>query len=590
MAKGKLSIHTENIFPIIKKWLYSEHDIFLRELVANSIDALNKRKKIDSSISEKDLKIKIEINKKNKTLSVFDSGIGMNEGEVKKYINQIAFSGAEDFIEKYKDKNIIGHFGLGFYSSFMVSEMVTIDTLSYVEGSKPVSWKCEGETEFVIGRGKRKEVGTTVTVHFNNDSKEYLEKSKIEEILEKYCYFLPFPIEFDKKVVNQKEALWSKAPKDVSEKEYKEFYKKMFHDFEDPHFWIHLNVDYPYNLKGILYFPKVKQLNLQQGKMKLFCNNVFVADNLKELLPDFLLLLKGGIDIPDIPLNVSRSFLQHDSQVQKIKKYIMKKIGDQLKNLYKKNREEFEKIWKEISLYIKYGMISENSFYENLKDFIIYKTNRSDWQNVLECATTTKDGKKKIYYSSDETSPYVQMLKDENILVIFADEIVDTHLFQKIETTNSDISFVRVDAEINENLVNENVSEIVDGDNKTDSQRIEQIFKNSLDKKTVTIQTKSLKSEKLPAIIIFDEHMRRFTEMNAIMNEKNNFPLSYTLVINTQNPTVKKILEYNQKGDKEKVNLLCNYINDLVLIKQKSFSPEKLQAFLEKSTEILEFV
>ena len=590
MAKGKLSIHTENIFPIIKKWLYSEQDIFLRELIANSVDALHKRKNIESDIDPKKLKIRVELDKKQKILKVIDSGLGMDKDEVKKYINQIAFSGAEDFVSKYKDKNIIGHFGLGFYSSFMVSEKVEIETLSVKPNAEPVHWECEGETEYKIKKGCRIEVGTTVKIHFNNDSKEFAESYKISSVLEKYCSFMPFPIEFENKVVNQKEALWLKNPKDVKPEEYKEFYKGFFHDFEDPLFWIHLNIDFPFSLKGILYFPKVKQLNLQKGEVKLFCNKVFVADNLKELMPEFLLLLRGGIDIPDIPLNVSRSFLQHDTMVQKIKKNIMKKISDQLKTLFKTDKEEFEKTWSEISVYIKYGLVTEDSFFDSFKEFITYKTSKSTWEKVLDCATDIKDGKKKIYYTQDETSPYLQMFKDEDILVIFASELIDTHLFQKIEAANGDITFIRVDAEINENLVDNSKSEIVDKDNKTTSQKIQEVFATALENDKITIQTKSFKSDKLPAIVVFDEYMRRFTEMNSIYNEKASFPQNYTLVINVENPTVKKIYDLSQKSQTKKVKILCNYINDLVLIKQKSFSPEGLQKFLEKSTDILQMI
>ena len=367
--KGTLSIHTENIFPIIKKWLYSEHDIFFRELTSNAIDAMNKRVVEESGIDTTDFGVEVKVDKKKKTITFSDTGIGMTAEEIEKYINQIAFSGAEDFVEKYKDvqTNIIGHFGLGFYSSFIVAEKVTIDTLSYKEGSKAAGWSCEGSTEYEVFEGKRKDVGTTITIHVNDESEEFLEEDKVQAILEKYCSFMSFPVKFKDKVINEKPALWKNKPNGATDEEYILFYQTAFQQYDEPLFWIHLNVDYPFNLKGILYFPKFKnQLDVNKGQVKLFCNNVFVADNLKDLIPEFLLLLKGGIDIPDIPLNVSRSFLQSDSQVKKISNYIVKKVADHFKSAFKDDREKYASYWKDISDFIKYGLLTNEDFFKAL--------------------------------------------------------------------------------------------------------------------------------------------------------------------------------------------------------------------------------
>ncbi|MCK4312709.1 MAG: molecular chaperone HtpG, partial [Candidatus Cloacimonetes bacterium] len=616
---GKLSIHTENIFPIIKKWLYSEHDIFLRELISNAVDAMSKRKAIQPELKEDELKIEVKINKKKKILQVIDYGIGMTASEIKKYINQIAFSGAEDFIEKYKDKqsSIIGHFGLGFYSSFMVAKKVTIDSLSFKKGSKQAFWECEGEAEYKSELGKRKEIGTTVTVHFNKENEEYLEDSKIRDLIEKYSTFLPFPIFLNKEkdAINQKEALWHRKPKDVTEEEYKEFYKKLFHDYEDPLFWIHLNVDFPFNLKGILYFPKIKnQFDLNQGKVKLFCNNVFVADDLKDFIPEFLLLLKGGIDIPEIPLNVSRSFLQHDKQVQKISQYIIKKIADSLKDIFKEDRKKYEGFWEDIHYFIKYGMLTDEKFSESMKDHIIFKSTLGDYITIKEYQerNKSKDKPQKIFYASSEDTQvtYLNLMKEQGIEVIFANALIDSHLFQHLEMKNRDVTFVRIDSEINENLVDKDKTEIVDASNRTVSERIKEIFDRTLNDKieasfhkddyakfikkfpeaintlapfvriekdftfikpydiptnireklgketyseilsklylTITTEVKYLKADKIPAMVVFNEFMRRFQEMNYLSQGKDSDMLkNHTIVVNPENETVKKILQFD---------------------------------------------
>ncbi len=656
---GKLSIHTENIFPIIKKWLYSEHDIFLRELISNSVDAMNKRKAIDSDLKD-DLKIEIKINKKKKTIQVIDNGIGMTATEIKKYINQIAFSGAEDFIEKFKDKQstIIGHFGLGFYSSFMVAKKVTIDSLSYKKGTKSAYWECEGETEYTASEGKRESIGTTVTVHLNKDNVQYLEENKIKELIEKYSNFMPFPIYLnkEKEQVNQNEALWLRNPKDVTDEEYKEFYKKLFHDYNDPLFWIHLNVDFPFNLKGILYFPKIKnQIELNTGKVKLFCNNVFVADDLKGIIPEFLLLLKGGIDIPDIPLNVSRSFLQQDQQVQKISKFIIKKVADSLKDIFKSDRKKYEGFWEDINQFIKYGVLTDEKFADAIKDQLIFKTTDDDYVTIEEYKTRNKsdDKPQKVYYAQSEDTQvsYLKLMKEQGIGVIYSNSVLDNHIYQHLEMKNNDVTFVRIDSEINENLIdkkedakneesgniemifnnalNENIEASFSKDDyaaflkkhpkaatvltpfittKDDNTKIkpyeittsvkeelgDEAFNEIVQKAFIEIktETKHLKSKDIPAMIVFNEFMRRFQEMNMMNQPDGGMDMlkNHTLIVNPENKTIKKILQLNKKGEKNKVKLLTNHIHDLAMLEQKRFTGKELHAFIENANKVLEMI
>ncbi|MDY6916174.1 MAG: molecular chaperone HtpG [Candidatus Cloacimonadota bacterium] len=660
--KGKLSIHTENIFPIIKKWLYSEHDIFLRELISNAVDAMQKRRAADPNVDPEELKIELKLKKGKKTLEVIDYGIGMTATEIKKYINQIAFSGAEDFIKKYKDKqsNIIGHFGLGFYSSFMVAKKVTIDSLSYKKNSKPAYWECEGQTEYILKEGKRKKPGTTVTVYFNDDNKEYLEEEKLKELVQKYSNFVPFPIKMGKDILNLQEALWNKKPNKVEDKEYKEFYKKLFNDYRDPLFWIHLNVDFPFNFKGILYFPPLKnQIDVNQGEVKLFCNNVFVADNLKQIIPDFLLLLKGGIDIPDIPLNVSRSFLQEDATVRKISQYIIKKIGDSLKDIFKNERKRYEGFWDEIQNFIKYGILTNEKFSESMHEYLIFKTTQGDYVTIQEYLDRNKSDEKprKVYYAASEDTQisYINMMKEQSIEVIYSDSMMDNHIFQHLEMKLKDISFVRVDSEINEKLVDADKKEVVDAENKTQSEKLKEIFDKMLNNNieaafnkdsyadfikkhpeavntlapyirtekdftyikpydipptvrkklgkeafqdimdkvnlTITTQVKHLKSKDIPAMLVFNEFMRRFQEMNSLYRQEQADMLqNHTIIVNTANETVKKIVKLYDDGQIEKVKTLVNYIHDLAMLEQKQFSGKELQNFITKANEVLQMI
>ena len=654
--KGSLSIHTENIFPIIKKWLYSQHDIFLRELISNAVDAINKRKYADPDFKEEEMKIEVKLDAKKKTLEVIDTGIGMTADEIRKYINQIAFSGAEEFVNKFKDvqANIIGHFGLGFYSSFMVADKVTIDSLSLTEGSEPAFWECDGSIEYSMKAGKRKEVGTTVTVHFSEEAKDYTQPAKIREILERYCNFMAWPIMFEDKQVNQKEALWNRKPNDVKPEEYIEFYKNVFHDYQDPVFWIHLNADFPVNLRGILYFPKLRnEPEFFRGEVKLYCNNVFVADNLEDLIPEFLLLLKGGIDIPDIPLNVSRSFLQNDAQVRKISKYIVKKVADRFTETFKSDRKKYEEYWEDINTFIKFGLLKDEDFFDAMKDLVIFKSASGDYLTVEEYKTRNQsaEGKTRIWYAASENAQvsYLNLMKEQGIEVIFQNSPLDTHLYQQLEAKLENVEFVRIDSEVNDLLVDSAVPA------ESQSDKLAEIFYRALGQKVeasfskesyaeylkkhpqavnllapyivqqeersiikpyeiplkvrdelgaeamkdlfehvyteLKVEVKSLKSSEIPSMIVFSEYMRRWHDMDMFSrNVGGDLLKHHTLVVNQENPTIKKIVELDAQGKTEEVNTLCSYIHDLSLLEQKPFNGQELKEFIAKANKILNYL
>ncbi|MCX7773574.1 MAG: molecular chaperone HtpG, partial [Clostridia bacterium] len=510
--KGNISIHTENIFPIIKKWLYSEKDIFLRELVSNASDAISKLKKL-SDIGEASLpegykpRIEVRVNKDKGTIAIVDNGIGMTDEEVKKYINQIAFSGAKDFIEKYKDKTddqqIIGHFGLGFYSSFMVSERVTIETLSYKDGSQAVIWESTGDTEYSMSASDKAGMGTAVTLYMAQDSKEYLDAWKLREVLKKYFSFLQYEIYLidenekiedkaekkEEKPINNTHPLWLKNPRDCTDEEYKGFYHEVFQDFNDPLFWIHINMDYPFNMKGIIYFPKLKhEFETMEGKIKLFYNQVFVADNIKEVIPEFLLLLKGCLDCPDLPLNVSRSFLQNEGYVDKISNHITKKVADKLQLLFKKDRESYEKYWDDINPFVKYGCMREPKFFEKVKDILIYKTIEGKYQTMPEYLDQNKDADKKVYYVNDEKqqAQYIRMFKEHSMNAVILNTIIDTHFISFMENENRDIKFMRVDADITGTMkADDKTSE---DENKALTEKLEKLFREATGNDKLKIQ------------------------------------------------------------------------------------------------------
>lgn len=611
--KGNISIHTENIFPIIKKWLYSDKDIFIRELISNGCDAISKYKRLVSLGEAKEdadnkYSVTVSINKSEKILKFIDNGIGMTEEEVKKYINQVAFSGAEDFINKYKDqindeKDIIGHFGLGFYSAFMVAKRVQIDTLSYIEGAEAVTWVCEGGTEYEISPSlERKTRGTTITLFVDEDSTDFLEVYKVQEIIEKYCSFLPIEIyledensenkEEEKKPLNDTNPLWMKAPKDCTDEEYKAFYKKVFRDFNDPLFWIHLNVDYPFNLKGILYFPKLKhELEATEGQVKLYNNQVFVADNIKEVIPDFLLLLKGTIDCPDLPLNVSRSFLQKDKDVMKISKHIVKKVADKLVGLSKNEKESFNNFWKDIQIFIKYGCLRDESFYEKIKDIVIFRRLNGEYITLKEYLENNKEKhENKVFYVTDEKqqSQYIKMFKDADLDALVLDCSLDNHFISFLEAKEPGVTFARIDSDISDILKEENNEDTSDFNKK-----IEDTFKELNIKDIKEVKVQGLKNTETPAIILVSEESRRMLEMSKMfggMDMPNMFNEEKTLVLNSNNPIIKKIASSNNDDNKEKLQLISNYIVDIALLSNKELNAEEMNSFIDRSNKLLSMV
>ncbi|GKZ02592.1 molecular chaperone HtpG [Paraclostridium bifermentans] len=614
--KGNISIHTENIFPIIKKWLYSDKDIFVRELISNGCDAINKYKKLVSlgeieNKQDQDYKINVKIDKDNSTLIFEDNGIGMTEEEVEKYINQVAFSGAEDFVNKYKDKmseenDIIGHFGLGFYSAFMVASKVQIDTLSYKEGAQAVKWVSEGQTEYELSASEdRKSRGTTITLFLADDSKEFLEEYTVRSIIDKYCSFLPVNIYLDvkdsskekdenseneMKPLNDTYPLWLKSPKDCTDDEYKEFYRKVFNTFDEPLFWIHLNVDYPFNLKGILYFPKLKnEFELIEGKVKLYNNQVFVADNIKEVIPEFLLLLKGVIDCPDLPLNVSRSFLQNDKDVSKISKHIIKKVADKLKSLYKNERDNFEKFWDDIQVFIKFGCLKDEGFYDKIKDILLFKDINSNYITLNDYLEKCKEKhENKVFYVSDEEqqSQYIKLFKDYDLDAVILDSSIDNHFISFIEFKNQGVTFNRIDADLSDVLKDKNEDE-----NKENKTEIENLFKEYVKDKVKDYSVESLKSEDTTAIILVSEQSRRMAEMKsqfAGMDLGMNFEEEKTLVINDNSPIIKKLVSLkDDESKKDQIELICNQIVDVALLANKELDAKELDEFINRNNKLM---
>ncbi len=627
---GTISISTENIFPIIKKWLYSEKDIFIRELVSNASDAISKLKKL-ATIGEADVdkeekyNIKVVVDKEKKTISIIDNGIGMTGEEVKKYINQIAFSGAKDFVEKYKDKTdegqIIGHFGLGFYSAFMVSDKVQIDTLSFIKDEEPVRWVSSGGTEYEMDRSDRTQRGTTVTLYISDDSNEYLDEYKMREVLVKYFSFLPYELYLEDannkeenkdkkdkkddkdgenevsepKSLNDTNPLWLKNPKDCTDEDYKEFYKKVFFDFNEPLFWIHLNMDYPFNLKGILYFPKLKhEFETMEGQIKLFYNQVFVADNIKEVIPEFLMLLKGTIDCPDLPLNVSRSFLQNDGYVNKISTHITKKVADKLTTLFENERDNFNKFWDDINPFVKYGCIKENKFYERVKDIVVYKTINGEYITLKDYLERNKDKhENKVFYVSDEKqqAQYVKMFKENGMEAIVLSTIIDNHFIQNLEMHENDVKFLRIDSDIGESLKDAENKED-EGVHKEKEEKLGKLFKENLGNENLKIQVEALKTVSVPGIILLSEQSRRMQEMSKMYGGAMNFPGMFgneeTLVLNTNNSLIKSVLKlYEREDKKDDVKLICEHIYDLASMSHKQLEADAMTRFIERSNAIL---
>jgi molecular chaperone HtpG len=621
--KGNLSIHTENILPIIKKWLYSDKDIFVREMVSNASDAISKFKKLvlmGEAKCEKDTRyqIKVILDKDKKIIQFVDNGIGMTGEEVKKYINQIAFSGAQDFLEKYSDKadegsQIIGHFGLGFYSAFMVAEKVQIDTLSYQEGASPVRWVSSGGTEYEMSDSDRTSRGTTITLYVGEDGTEFLDRFKMREILLKYCSFMPFEIYLedisekdndkvegkkDKKdelrPINDTQPLWLKKPKDCTDGEYKEFYKKVFLDFDDPLFWIHLNMDYPFNLKGILYFPKLRhEFDTMEGQIKLFYNQVFVADNIKEVIPEFLLLLKGMLDCPDLPLNVSRSFLQNDGYVSRISNHITKKVADKLISLFENERENYNRYWDDINPFVKYGCIREQKFYDRVKDIIIYKTIGGEYITLKDYLERNKEKHKDtVFYVTDEKqqSQYIKLFKENDMEAVILPTLIDSHFIQFMEAKGDGIKFSRVDADLSESM-KKSAEQTNEVSHKETAEALGKIFKEALEDDKLKIQVENLKADSIPGMVLLSEYSRRAQEMSRLFGGADMTHMiqgEHTLVLNKSNSLIQSVLKLSDKPDKkEDIKLICRHIYDLAMLSHKQLEPDSMTKFIERSNLIL---
>jgi molecular chaperone HtpG len=603
---GHISIHAENILPIIKRWLYSEKDIFLRELVSNAADALTKLHKLSLVGEAKDIakpKITVDVNSEARTLTITDTGLGMTAEEIKKYINQVAFSGLTDFVEKYKDKDdanqVIGHFGLGFYSSFMIADKVEIDTLSYKPGSEAVRWSCDGSTEFELNPSERKEVGTSIIIHVSEESNEMLNEQKIDSLLHKYCAFIRYPIEMGGKTVNEPSPLWTKNASTLKDEDYIAFFHKMFPGNPDPLFWIHLNLDYPFNLSGVLYFPKLQhELDASQGEVKLFCNQVYVADNSKELIPEYLTLLKGVIDCPDLPLNVSRSYLQTDPTVKKISEHITKKVADKLSGLAKTDRENYEKYWEDIHPFVKFGMMRDQKFFDRLIPHLIYKTTAGGYTDLP--TYREKNGEKledkTVLYATDVTmqAGFINMLKEQGIDALVADTRVDSHFLPYVEmNSKGDYKFVRVDADVSKQLLEtESASSIVDPkDNKTATEKIKSVFESLLKRDNLSFRVENFKSANIPAMIVEDESMRRmkdFSQISGLAAFEGQLKSEQTLILNEKNPAIQNILGMSRSfGKEDDLKLLVDQVHDLAWLQQGRFTPEMMQAFIDRSSQIL---
>jgi molecular chaperone HtpG len=606
MQKGNIRVQTENIFPIIKKFLYSDHEIFIRELVSNAVDATQKLKTLSSlgevkgDIGNTDIHVKID--KDKKTLTISDKGVGMTEEEVDKYINQVAFSGAEEFLEKYKGKNeanIIGHFGLGFYSAFMVSDKVEIVTKSYKEDAKAVRWECDGSPEYTLEETKKKSRGTDVILYINEESKEFLEPDRIRHMLEKFCRFLPVPIFFEDKQINNPTPAWTKKPADLTTQDYQDFYKELYPFGEPPLFWIHLNVDYPFNLTGILYFPKVKKsYEIQKDKIQLYSNQVFVTDEVKDIVPEFLMLLHGVIDSPDIPLNVSRSYLQGDPNVKKIGSYITRKVADKLEELFKEDRKSFEEKWESVGLFVKYGMITDDKFLEKANKFNLYEDaggvkfyTMEEYRTATEALQKNKEGKLVMLYTTDpvQQNAFIKAAEQKGYKVVKLETIVDAAFINNMEMKWTDVQFVRVDADITENLIDKNEhNETVLS--KDEQEKLKELFKFENPELHTTVEIKGLSPESAPVIATRPEFMRRMKDMamngGAGMGSfYGNLPEEVTLTVNGNHPIYQKILKESEVDEQGK---LVKNLADLALLSQGLLKGNELTSFISRSVEMME--
>ena len=604
MQKGSIRVQTENIFPIIKKFLYSEHDIFLRELVSNAVDA-NQKLKTLSSIGEAkgelgDLKIEIRIDKEKKTLTISDTGLGMTAEEIDKYLNQVAFSGAEEFLEKYKgqnEANIIGHFGLGFYSSFMVSDKVEVFSRSYKEGSAAVRWECDGSPEFVLEEVEKETRGTDIVLHLNAESQEFLEAYRVQSVLEKFCRFLPVPIFFEEKQINNPTPAWTKKPSELTAEDYQNFYKELYPFGEPPLFWIHLNVDYPFNLTGILYFPKIKQsYEVQKDKIQLYCNQVFVTDEVKDIVPEFLMLMHGVIDSPDIPLNVSRSYLQGDPNVKKINAHITKKVADKLEEIFKNDRRQFEEKWESLGLFVKYGMMTDDKFLEKANKFHIMHDAKEEkfytleeYRSAAETLQKNKDGKLVILYATDpvQQDAYIQQALAKGYVVVKLDTIIDNGFINQMEMKWENVQFTRVDSDIIDNIIDKQEG----GDSvlsKEEETKLKGLFTLQVPDLHVSVEVKGLSAEAPPVVATRPEFMRRMKEMAAMQGGMGafyaNMPDEVTLTVNGNHAIYKNVLAEAEKDKQEK---LVHNLADLALLSQGLLKGNSLTSFINRTVELM---
>jgi molecular chaperone HtpG len=637
LEQGNITIHTENIFPIIKKSLYTDHEIFLRELIANGVDAIGKLKMVSMAGELPgemgEAKITLAVDKEKKTLSITDTGIGMTADEVKKYINQVAFSSAEEFIEKYQksaDQQIIGHFGLGFYSAFMVASLVEIDTFSYKEGATPVHWSCDGSPQFTISDSDRTTRGTTITLTLQEEELEYAEEARVKQLVKTYCDFMPVKIELNDEQINKQRALWKESPQNLTKEDYLEFYRYQYPFEAEPLLWVHLNTDYPFLLNGILYFPKLKpEIDVTKGQAKLFCNQVFVSDNCEEVIPKFLTPLRGVIDSPDVPLNVSRSALTNDRTVKRIGDHIAKKVGDRLKEIYQEDRSAYISAWQDLGTFVKFGMMNDDKFKKQAEDITIFRTTWAGDAAEPEIAVETADGdawqsetgkntvngqsfttlkeylernkekqENRVFYCTDEVTQatYVSLYKNRGIEVLFLDSFIDNHFATFLEQEFNEVKFSRIDSDLDESLIEKETTEEVDPvTNKTLGDRMKEVFTAALDKPQVTIRTESLKSDNPssvpPAMVLLPEEQRRMQEMMAMMQQQlPEFPTSHVLMINTAHPLIQNLATMSQgdtTGKEELVNLICQHVYDLALMAQKGFNADTMNAFVDRSNQVL---
>ena len=602
MQKGNIRVQTENIFPIIKKFLYSEHDIFLRELVSNAVDATQKLKTLSSLGEAKgelgDLNIEIKIDAEKKTLTISDKGIGMTGEEVDKYLNQVAFSGAEEFLDKYKgqnENNIIGHFGLGFYSSFMVSEKVEVITKSFKEGATAVRWECDGSPEFILEDTEKETRGTDIVMHLNEESLEFLETHRVKTVLDKFCRFLPVPIMFEEKQINNPTPAWTKKPSELTPEDYQNFYKELYPFNEAPLFWIHLNVDYPFNLTGILYFPKIKQsYEIQKDKIQLYSNQVFVTDEVKDIVPEFLMLLQGVIDSPDIPLNVSRSYLQGDPNVRKINAHITKKVADKLEEIFKSDRTAFEEKWESLGLFVKYGMMTDDKFLEKANKFLILQDTEGkfftfeEYKIATETLQKNKDGKQVILYTTDpvQQDAFIQQAVAKGYKVVKMETIIDNGFVNQMEMKWENVQFVRVDSDITDNLIDkqEGGESVL---SKEDEAKLKELFGVKIPELNVTVEVKGLSIDTPPVVATRPEFMRRMKDMAAMQGGMGAFyasmPDEVTLTVNGNHPVYKKILS----EEKDRQEKLVNNLADLALLSQGLLKGNTLTNFINRSVDLM---